>query len=798
MLQDVRFGLRGLRLNPGFTALAALTLAVGLGACLASFSIVNGILLRPLPYPQPERVVSIWEVGKEGTESPVAFPNFEDWHSQARGFEAMAAYAGGETPVLIGREAVRADAYVATEDFFRVLGVEPLIGRGFRPADAHAASVAVVSHGFWLNVLGAPADLSSQTITVDEDVCELVGVMPPDFAYPAAADVWVANTVRRQWGSRTAHNVQVIGRLRPDVPFAAAQEEMHVIAARLKATYPDNDAFSARLIDLRDMLVTNTRKPLYLLMGAVLLILLTACANLASTLLARATRRQREMAIRASLGADRGRLVRQLLAESLVLAAIGGAGGLLVARLLMPILVGLAPTSLPRAGEIHVDGLVTLVALGLSLVTSVLVGLPPALHASRVDLGTALADTSRGATAQHSSRARATLVAAEVAVAFVLLVGAGLLIKSFAAVLSQPLGFNPSNVLTVNIALPGATYGGAGRQPQVVAFHDRLLEATRALRGVETVGLTTSLPLARAPNGKFAVADSTEPFGDAIYRVVDADLFKTLQIPLVAGRLFDTTDRESDAVHAAIVNKTLADRFWPGQTPVGKRVRPLGMDRYGPTWLTVVGVVGDTKAGSLTRQPYPEIFVYYRQRPQRVRYATLVVRTAGEPGAQAPAIRELVKMLEPGVPPQFLTFDARIATMADVANRAFLMRLLTAFGGLALLLTAAGIYAVLAYAVAQRTREIGIRLALGATRRAVIVLIFRHAFASVAAGAMVGLLGASLLANTLRTVLFDVGPADPLVLAGVCLLIAGTTGLAGYVPAWRATRVDPQVAMRSE
>ena len=507
MLQDVRFGLRGLRLNPGFTALAALTLAVGLGACLAIFSIVNGVLLRPLPYPHPERVVSIWEVGKEGTESPVAFPNFEDWHSQARGFEAMAAYAGGETPILIGRQAVRADAYVATEDFFRVLGVEPFIGRSFQPEDAHAAPVAVVSHGFWLNALGAPADLSGQTITVDEDVCELVGVMPPDFAYPAAADIWVANTVRRQWGSRTAHNVRVIGRLRPDVPFAAAQEEMHVIAARLKTTYPDNDAFSARLIDLRDTLVTDTRKPLYLLMGAVLLILLTACANLASTLLARATRRQREMAIRASLGADRGRLVRQLLAESLVLAAIGGAGGLLVARLLMPILVGLAPTSLPRAGEIHVDGLVTLVALGLSLVTSVLVGLAPALHASRANLATALADTSRGATAQHSSRARATLVAAEVAVAFVLLVGAGLLIKSFAAVLSQPLGFNPSHVLTVNIALPGATYGGAGRQPQVVAFHDRLLEATRALRGVETVGLTTSLPLARAPNGKFAVAD---------------------------------------------------------------------------------------------------------------------------------------------------------------------------------------------------------------------------------------------------------------------------------------------------
>jgi predicted permease len=799
MLQDIRFGLRGLRLNPGFTALAVLTLALGLGACLAIFSILNGVLLRPLPYPHPERIVSLLEVNGKGNDVRATYPNFVDWRAQSRSFDAMAAYSGGESPVLLGRRSVRALTFLATSDFFQVLGVPPMMGRTFGEADTQGATtVAVVSYAFWRDVLGSPRELAGHTLTVDAYACEVIGVMPPDFAFPASAAVWMPASKDEDWGTRTAHNATVVGRLKADVAPAAAQQELHAIATRLKAAYTKNDAISVHLIDLRDRLVGRTRTPLYLLMGAVLLVLLTACANLAATLLARATQRQREMAIRASLGADRWRLLRQLLAESLVLAGLGGACGLIVARLVLPALLALAPASLPRIDEVQIDGVVTLVGLGLALLTCLLVGLAPAVQASRVDLRTVMADTSRGTTAHRSARTRASLVSAEVAVAFVLLVGAGLLIKSLSSVLDQPLGFNPSHVLTVDVALPSARYDGATHAPQLAAFYDRLLEATRVLPGVQEAGLTRSLPLRDTANGTFAVADSQEQFGDALYRVVDRGFFTTLQIPLLAGRLFDDGDRERDGVHAAVINKTLADRFWPGQSPLGKRLRPLGMDSYGPIWLTVVGLVGDTKADSLTNPAYPEIFVFYRQRPSSTRYATLLVRTKGDPEAQVNAIRALLKNLEPEAPPKFQTYEAQIAKTAAVADRAFLMTVLGAFSGLALLLTAVGIYGVLAYAVAQRTQEIGIRMALGATRRAVIALVFRHAFMSVAAGLAVGLLGAWLLTGALRSVLFDVRPTDPLVLVATVLLIIATTALAGYVPAWRATRVDPQVAMRAD
>jgi putative ABC transport system permease protein len=823
MRHDFRQAIRLLRLNPGFAALAIVTLALGIGACVTMFSIIYGVLLRPLPYPQPERVVALWEVNVRGRAIAVAWPNFLDWHEQSRAMDGLAAYAGGPTTVLGGREGVRADVFGVSDDFLKILRVMPRLGRPFSEADHRpgAAPVAIVSDEFWRRVLGgddsstgagadaATADLSlsrtPRTVTVDGHVAQVIGVMPPGFAFPSEASVWLPANLDPQKGTRTAHNFNVIGRLADGQSLDSARAEMTTIATRLKATYGNgDDAEGIQVLELRERLVGSSRTPLQVLMGAVLLVLLIACANLANTLLASGMKRRREIAVRAALGASRARLVRQFLIENLVLATAGGVAGLLLSAALLPTLLTLAPTTLPRLQDVHIDARVAAFAVALTLATVAIFGLLPALQTARADLREVLADAARGSSAAGSSRTRALLITSQVAVAFVLLVGSGLLIKSLGAVLSQPLGFDPSNTLTMEIALPETTYTN---DAQVIAFYDRLLEATRKLPGVEQAGVSSIIPLSGfSPNGTFAVTGGPQTTGDAIYQVLDGDYFQSMRIPLLSGRVFDSRDAP-EGEHVAVVSKGLADRYWPGRSALGQRIRPLGMDRYGPIWLTVVGVVGDVKPKNMTSAAYPQIYVSGRQRPQRMRYTYLIVRaknaspgenaSASDPAAaQTAALQTVLRGIDPNVPPKFATFDTIVAT--NVADRRFMVQILSTFGVLSLLLTAIGIYGVLAYTVAQRKSEIGIRMALGATRSAVVQLVLKNAFKSVTIGLTAGAVGAWLLTGTIRSFLFNVQTADPLVAVSALAALLTAAALAAAVPAWRASRVDPQVSMRTD
>ncbi len=806
MPHDLRQALRLLRLNPGFATLAILTLALGIGACVTMFTIVNGVLLRPLPYPHPERIVSLWEVSKTGREMRVAWPNFVDWREQRRTLDGVAAVAGGTTTVLGGREAMRADVHYVSQDFFRVLGVTPRLGRLFSDAEQRPGGtpVAIVSDEFWRDSLGGGdgADLAggSKQLTVDGFVAQVIGVMPPGFAYPSHASIWVPVDLLKGKGTRTAHNFGVIARLAEGQTIESARADMDAIGTRLKAMYgSEENAESIRVIDLRDTLVGPSRLPLQVLMGAVLLVLLIACANLANTLLASGTRRRREIAVRAALGASRGRLLRQLLTENVVLAIAGGVMGLACAAVLLPSLLSLAPVALPRLEDVRIDMRVALFASVLTLVTVALFGLLPALQTARADLREVLADAARGSSAPRTARMRAMLITAQVGVAFVLLVGAGLLIRSLGAVMSQPIGIDPDGVLTVEIALPDTTYA---EDAQVIAFYDRLVDAVRKLPGVESAAASDTLPLMGYANGTFTMTGSADQYGDAIYTVADTHYFQTMRIPLLAGRFFDASDSASSAGtgdHAAIVSKALADRYWPGRNAIGQRVRFLGMDKYAATWLTVVGVVGDVKARRMIAPGQPEIYVSEHQRPQRLRGdGYLVVRmTSGTPPERSiAAVTRTMRGIDPNVPGKFATYDTVVAE--NVADRRFTMQILTAFGALALLLTGIGIYGVLAYTVAQRTPEIGIRMALGATRAEVVRLVLTNAFRSVAIGLTLGAAGAWLLTDTIRGFLFNVQPADPLVAAGALAALLAAAAAAVAVPAWRASRVDPQVSMRAE
>jgi len=803
MRHDFRQALRLLRLNPGFATLAILTLALGIGACVTMFTIVNGVLLRPLPYPQPERIVSLWEVSKTGHEMRVSWPNFVDWHEQRRTLESMAVVQGGTTTVLGGREPVRADAYYVSEDFFRVLGVTPRLGRPFSDAEQRPGGtpVAIVSDELWRITLGGgdTADLASasapKTITTEGHVAQIIGVMPPGFAYPSKAAIWLPVNLLSQKGARTAHNFGVIGRMADGQTIDTVRVEMQAIGTRLKAAYgSEENAESIQVIELRDNLVGPSRTPLQVLMGAVLLVLLIACANLANTLLASGTRRRREIAVRAALGASRARLIRQLLTENIVLAIVGGAAGLACAAVLLPSLLTLAPGTLPRIENVSIDTRVAAFALLLTLFTVALFGLLPALQTARADLRDVLADAARGSSAPRTARMRAMLITAQVGVAFVLLVGAGLLIKSLGAVMSQPLGFDPDRVLTVAVTLPGTTYR---EDAQVVAFYDRLVESVRHLPGVESAGIADTIPLKPGSNGTFAVVGGAEQYGDAFYRIVDSGYFATMHIPLVAGRWFDASDRAgSGGDHAAIISKTLADRYWPGRNAVGQRLRPLGMDKYAATWLTVVGVAADVKARRMTSPAQPEIYVSEHQRPQRLDAGYLVIRTSSAADGVATAVTHALRTIDPNIPPKFQTYDALVA--ANISDRRFTMLILTTFGAFALLLTGIGIYGVLSYTVAQRTPEIGIRMALGATRTEVIRLVLSNALRSIAIGLTIGAIGAWLLAGTIRSFLFSVQAADPLVATTALVALLTVAAAAAIVPAWRAARVDPQISMRAE
>jgi putative ABC transport system permease protein len=801
-MADLRHALRVLARRPAFSLVAILTLAVGIGANAAIFSVVNGVLLRPLPYPEPDRIVRLAERNRDGSVVDVSHPNFVDWRARSTSFEALSEYAGGTETVLGGREAVFADAYSVTDGFFAVFGVAPALGRTFVAEERRQGGVpaVVVSHAFWASTLGAQPDLSRLRVIIEGIPARVVGVMPRGFAYPAGASLWIPKELFPDTSGRTGHNNEVVGRLAPDVSLAQAGAEMNAVAAQLKQQYgSDENAESVETVRLRDALTAGSKETLWLLLGAVGLVLLIACANVATAMLATGEERRAELALRAALGAARSRLIRQLLVESLAIGAAGAALGLLLAGWLLRALLSIDAANLPRGVEIGIDARVLLFAVLLAVVTPLLFGLLPSLQASRAELRHALAESGRSAAAPVRSHVRSLLVAAEVAVALVLLVGAGLLVRSFVNVMSVDPGFDTGGAIAASMSVPATKYPDAPRSAQ---FYSGLMERLRHLPGVAAAGAVTQAPLSgRDHNGGLVIEGSASPDArkrmSAGYRVATPGYLEAAGLRLLQGRTLQDGDR-AGALPVAIVNQAFVRQYLPSTPAIGVRFKFTGMDEVNPVF-TIVGVVGDVHHRSLVRAVEPEVFISAYQQPFRARYTMFVVvrpTSRGQQGALAGAVRETVRELDPDVPVELSTLDAFIS--ASVAGRRFLLTVLGTFAAIALLLAATGIYSVLSQSVAQRTQEIGIRMALGADARRVVGLMLATAMRSVGVGIVAGAVGGILGVRLLKTFLFGVQPLDPFAFAGAAALLVAVGLLAAYLPARRATRVDPLIALRAQ
>ncbi len=792
LTQDLRYALRTLRNSPGFTAVAVLTLALGIGVNTTIFSVIEGVLLRPLPYEDPDRIVVIWEVTGAGGEIHVSAPNFRDWKERTHSFDGLALHSsadfGGPTTVLGGRAATRARVTAVSSEFFRVFRVQPALGRSFAADEFRwGADVVVVGYGFWRDQLGGNPDLAALKVDVYGRPRQVIGVMPPAFRYPAETDVW--GPVPPVDEGRRAHNWRVLGRLRPGVTLAAARTEMSQLADRMKQEYAgDTDAADVRVTPLQEQLVGSMRRPLWLLLGAAGFVLLVACTNLASTLLARGAGRQREFAIRESLGATRARLVLQLLTESALLTALGAAASLLLSKWLLEGLVASAP-GLPRLDAVRIDGRVLGFTVGVAVLAAALFGLLPAFRNAR------LANT-RGS-APHRAGPWSLLVTGEVSMAFVLLIGAGLLTRSFWQILNQDPGFEAANVLAVELAPPESKYPDEDKGEARGRYFQRVLDELSALPGVTAVGLVNHAPLGGLSwSGDFEIEGRGPASGVADYRIAGGDYFAALGIQVLRGHVFDEGTAPGNDV--AVIDRALAARYWPGEDPLGKRIRNLANDAwiYPGRWLTVIGVVEAVRHDALIAQPSPTVYVDYRQRPARLSSATVVLRGTVPPDVLVGPTRAHLRAIDPDVPTEFTTMGHVVRN--SVNDRRFTVLVLGGFAGLALLLAALGIYGVVGYAVQRRTREMGIRLALGASPRGVVGMVLGDSLRVVAVGALLGLGGAGALTRVIQGMLYGIEPLDPLVLATVTLLLVGIAALATYIPARRAGAVDPMVALRTE
>jgi predicted permease len=806
-MSELRHALRALFKRPAFTAVAVLTLALGIGANTAIFTVVEAVLLQPLPYGQPDRIVTLGERNSRGGESRVSHPNFIDWRRRSTSFEAMSEYACDTATVLGGTEPRFAQLCAVSDGFFAIFGIAPERGRTFAAEELRARGVpaVLVSHRFWRTMLASNEDLPSLTLRIYGQTARVVGVMPERFDFPIDTEVWAPSELDPDTGGRTSHNWSVVARLKPDATLASAAAQMDAIGAQLKREYGnDENAVGVVTSPLRDLLVPKQSKnALILLLGAVSLVLLIACANVATTLLASGEERRTEMAVRAALGAGRGRLVRQLLVESAALGILGGTGGLLLAAWLVRVLRSL-DGALPRQGSIEIDAPVLAFTLILAVATPLVFGLLPSLQASRADLRDALAEGGRS-TAPARARVRALLVAGEMAIALVLLVGSALLIRSFAKVVSVDPGFDPAGVVTAELAVPLDRY----KEPaQAARFYAGLLERVRALPGVTSAAAACQLPLSDFdPDGAFQFEGHPDAGGtgtgsydgfkySAGYKVVSPGYFEALGMRVLKGRVLHESDA-AGAAPAAVVSESFVKRFLPRVDPIGVRFKYAGMEPVNPVY-TIVGVVGDIQYQALTRPAEPQVFVPLAQAPFRARYTTwIVTRAAARQQAQvAAALGDAVRRYDPDVPITVSSLDALVS--GSIADRRLLLTLVTAFAALALALAATGIYSVLSQAVAQRTAEIGIRMALGADAGTVVRLMLRGAMTPVVIGAAIGAAGAIVSARLLTAFLFDVRPVDPLAFGLATAVLVAVALAAAYVPARRATRVDPLKALRAQ
>ncbi|HEV3469892.1 MAG TPA: ABC transporter permease [Pyrinomonadaceae bacterium] len=804
--QDVRFGLRMLGKRPVFTAVALLTLSLGIGANTAIFSVVNAVLLRPLPYEDSERIVRVWNTfAPRGlTQLPISEPEFVEFRDQSKSFEHVAAYVTGALTLTGAGEPERVVATESSAALFPVLRVRPELGRTFSAEEEQAGrpEVIVVSHRLWQRRFGADPGLIGKTLALNGRGRTVVGIMPPGFNYPTGdVDLWAPLTIEPASTNLGVHYLDVIARLKPGVTPGQAQAEMGAVFDGLMRKYPEyyKDAAGAgvSLVPLHEQVVGDVRPALLVLLGGVGFMLLIACANVANLLLARAAARKKEIATRTAFGASRLRIVRQLLTESLVLFVLGGALGLLLALWGVHLLVGASPVEIPRMSEVGIDGRVLLFTTLTSLLAGTFFGLAPALQASKPDLNEALKEGGRaGAGGRGQSRTRDLLVVSELALSVVLLVGAGLMVRSFLRLLEVRLGFDPDNVLTMQLSLPHSRYP---ESHQVVGFYRQLLERVGGLPGVQAAAAVSQMPVGEVRmNASFEAEGRAFEAASAIadFNRVTPDYFRAMSLPLVRGRPLAEADTEGLPA-AVVINQTMARKFWPGEDPTGKRIRL----RADAPWLTVVGVAADTKNRGLGAETKPEMYFPHSEQsfglgpPSSA--MTLVVRSANDPRQVVSAIRAEVRAMDRDLPVYRVQTMGEVVA-ASISRTRFTMLLLALFAGLALLLASVGVYGVMSYGVGQRTHEIGVRKALGAQPRDITGLFVRQGFVLALAGVGLGLLGALALTRAMRGLLYGVTASDPLTFMSVPLLLMATALLACYLPARRATRVDPMTALRYE
>jgi putative ABC transport system permease protein len=796
--QDIRYAFRVLAKQPGVTFVAILTLALGIGANSAIFSAVNAVLLRPLPYEDPDRIVTVWEKRPaEGVMDNVVAPaDYVDWTRMNSSFDAMAAMTGAPADLTGAGDPVRLFAGVVSPPFFDVFRVRMMIGRTFRSEEGVIGKhrVVILGHQLWTTRFGADSAIVGRTMVLNGIPHEVVGVLPPTFEFPDdSLDLWAPLALEGgEPLGRAGHQFNVYARLKNGVSLDQARDDMDRVGRQLERQYPEtNRGHGAWVATLEDRLKTPVRRSLLLLLGAVAFVLLIACVNVANILLAKAAGRRREMAVRAAVGAARGRLAGQMLTESLVLAALGGAAGLLVAWWGIALLRQLTPEGVPLLGLSHLrlEPRVVAFTAGLSLLTGALFGFLPAWHLASQDVNASLKDGGRSPGGVRR-RLRVALVVSEIALASLLLVAAGLTLRSFQAVLDLPAGFQTKGSLTASVTLPVARYQA---DAELLAAFGRIEDQIRALPGVRIVGATSHLPLGGRDGRRGVGIEGREPTPDvptrAHPRSVTADYFRAMGITVIAGRPFTTADA-IDAPKVAIVNDTMARRYWPGLSPLGRRVM-IGGTR---DWLEVVGIVADVKHWGLDQKVNPEI---YLPLPQAVlRTVTFVIAADGDPASLAPALRDRVRMIDPNLPLNGVRTMEEVASVS-VASRRAGMLLLAVFGGLALVLAAAGIHGVMSHLVALRTAEIGVRMTLGATPSNVMALILREGTIQALIGLAIGLTGGVLLMRSFQTMLFGVAPADPLTLSIVGAGLLTTAIAACVIPARKAMHVDPVNAVRT-
>jgi putative ABC transport system permease protein len=812
--QDLRYGARMLLKKPGFTLIAVITLGLGIGANTAIFSVVNTVLLRPLPFKEPDRVVMVWERRANSGEAniPISGHEFVGWREQSRVFDGMAIIRGDGFTLTGNGEPEAINAERVSADFFTVLGVPPMLGRIFAPGEDQAGrnNIVALNQKLWQRRFGSDPEVVGKTVTLSDQPFTVVGVMPA--LYPNSPDLWLPIDLADEVIKVGRHGSLVIGRLKPGVNIEQAQADMSRVAHQLEQQYPNsNVGHDAHVISLREQIVGNVQRALWVLFGAVGFVLLIACANVANLLLTRAAGRQKEIAIRAALGAGRGRLIRQLLTESLLLAGMGAGAGLLLALWITDLFRNIKAVEIPRLEHVGIDGRALAATVGFALLTGLLTGLAPAWRSSRPNVNQWLNDGTRTSAGLGRRRLGSLLVVLEVALALVLLIGGGLMLKSFLHLINVDPGFDTRNVLTLDIGLPGPRYPEPRQQ---MRFYEQLIEGIKTLPGVESVGATSETPLTPGDywlpfhiEGRPAPPPGQEP--NVAARSVSNDYFRTMKIPLRKGRFFTGADarialpvirwyeqqpfpkrfNDPQPAPVVIINETMARTFWPNQDPVGQRIRIIASP-----WLTVVGVVGDIRHTGLSARPNPEMYMSHLQEPRGS--LAVVARTSGDPLSLAAAVREQVKALDKDQPMTITTMEQLLSN--SVGGQRFNALLLGAFGALALVMAMVGVFGVINYSVSQRTNEIGVRIALGAQRRDIFKLVVGQGMVLALLGVGIGLAGAFALTRLISKLLYEVSPTDLTTFVVVALLLTCVALLACYIPARRATKVDPMIALHYE